>query len=80
MCAGVSGLVPVVNRPDADALNDRLGYIVQRVREEITNLQKAGKEIDVQAIKDKLWEKEKKSEKGGSVEMDRRADSDARTW
>ena len=55
----------IVNRPDADALNDRLGYIVQRVREEITNLQKAGNEIDVQSIKDKLWEKEKKSEEGG---------------
>ena len=26
----------VVNRPDADALNEQLGYVVQRVREEIT--------------------------------------------
>ena len=54
----------VVNRPDADALNEQLGYVVQRVREEITALQRAGKEIDVQTIKDRIWAKEKKEEKG----------------
>ena len=54
----------VVNRPDADALNDRLGYVVQRVREEITALQRAGREIDVQVIRDNIWAKDKKGESG----------------
>ena len=54
----------VVNRPDADALNDRLGYVVQRVREEITALQRAGREIDVQIIRNNIWAKEKNGESG----------------
>lgn len=55
----------VVNRPDADALNERLGFIVRRVTEEITALQQNGQAIDVQVVKDRLWAKEKSEEKNG---------------
>lgn len=45
----------IVNRPDADALNDRLGYIVSRVIEEITALQREGKAVDAAAIRSRVF-------------------------
>ena len=45
----------VVNRPDADALNDRLGFIVSRVREEITAMQRDGVPVDMQTVKERVF-------------------------
>lgn len=45
----------VVNRADADALNDRLGFIVSRVNEEITKMQKDGEAVDVAKVKDRVF-------------------------
>lgn len=45
----------VVNRPDAAALNERLGFLVNRIREEITSIQREGRPIDVADVKDRIW-------------------------
>lgn len=45
----------VVNRPDASALNERLGFIVSRIHEEITAMQMAGAAVDVQKVKEKVF-------------------------
>lgn len=45
----------VIARPDADALNERLGLIVSRVVEEITRQQKAGRKIDVAEVKRRVF-------------------------
>lgn len=50
----------VVNRPDADALNERLGMIVQAVQHEVNALELAGKDIDVAVIRDRVFEEPKK--------------------
>lgn len=53
----------VVNRPDADALNDRLGFIVQQVRHEVSELDKEGKDIDAAAIRTRVFETPEKRER-----------------
>lgn len=45
----------VVNRPDADALNDRLGYIVQRCTAVITDMQRHGEAFDIKVVKDRVF-------------------------
>lgn len=55
----------VVHRHDADALNEHLGFIVQRVREIITEIQRSGEPIDVAVVKERLWDSNCKSKKGG---------------
>lgn len=45
----------VVHIAEADALNERLGWLVQLTHSEITSLQKQGKAIDVAAIREKLF-------------------------
>lgn len=45
----------VVNRPDADALNNRLGFIVSRVIEEITALQREGKPVDMAVVRERVF-------------------------
>lgn len=49
----------VIKRPDAEALNERLGTMVRRVSEEISDCLKEHREIDLQAIKEKLFEVKK---------------------
>lgn len=46
----------VLHRADAETLNDRLGTMVRKVSEEVTRCMGDGREIDVTAIKDKLFE------------------------
>jgi integrase len=46
----------VLHRADAETLNDRLGKMVRKVSEEVTRCMGDGREIDVTAIKDKLFE------------------------
>lgn len=45
----------VVHIAEADALNERLGWLVQLTHSEITSLQRQGKAIDVAAIRKKLF-------------------------
>lgn len=54
----------VLHRADAETLNDRLGSMVRKVSEEVTRCMDDGREIDVTAIKEKLFEvkKERTSE------------------
>jgi len=54
----------VVNRPDMDALNERLGMIVQAVAHEANELQRQEKEIDVALIRSRVFDnpQEKKEE------------------
>lgn len=46
----------VLHRADAETLNDRLGKMVRKVSEEVTRCMDDGREIDVTAIKEKLFE------------------------
>lgn len=46
----------VLHRADAETLNDRLGTMVRKVSEEVTRCMGDGREIDVTAIKEKLFE------------------------
>ena len=46
----------VLHRADAETLNDRLGSMVRKVSEEVTRCMDDGREIDVTAIKEKLFE------------------------
>jgi len=46
----------VLHRADAETLNDRLGSMVRKVSEEVTRCMDDGREIDVAAIKEKLFE------------------------
>ena len=54
----------VLHRADAETLNDRLGTMVKKVSEEVTHCMVEGREIDVAAIKEKIFEvrKERTSE------------------
>ena len=54
----------VLHRADAETLNDRLGTMVRKVSEEVTHCMVEGREVDVAAIKEKLFEvkKERTSE------------------
>lgn len=45
----------VVNRPDADALNNRLGIIVRRVNEKINEFIEEQRPLDIDAIKNCLY-------------------------
>jgi integrase len=45
----------VVHIAEADALNERIGWLVQLTHSEITSLQRQGKAIDVAAIRKKLF-------------------------
>lgn len=45
----------VVNRPDADALNNRLGIVVKRVNEKVNEFIDKRQPIDVNAIKDFIY-------------------------
>lgn len=46
----------VVARPDADALNNRLGIVVRRVNEKVNEFIEQRKHIDVNAIKEYIYE------------------------
>ena len=46
----------VLHRADAETLNDRIGSMVRKVSEEVTRCMEDGREIDVTAIKEKLFE------------------------
>ena len=46
----------VLHRADAETLNDRLGKMVRKVSEEVTRCMDDGREIDVTAIKEQLFE------------------------
>lgn len=46
----------VLHRADAETLNERLGTMVRKVSEEVTRCMDDGREIDVTAIKEKLFE------------------------
>ena len=46
----------VLHRADAETLNDRLGSMVRKVSEQVTRCMADGREIDVTAIKDQLFE------------------------
>ena len=53
----------VLLRADAETLNERLGSMVRKVSEEVTHCMTEGREVDVAAIKEKLFEvKERTSE------------------
>ena len=52
----------VVNRPDADALNERVGLIVSRVAQEVTAMLKDGVAVDMAAVKERVFAAEKKEE------------------
>ena len=54
----------VVSRPDMDALNERLGFIIRRVVEEINALHMRGEKFDVQVVRDRVF----KSDDKGSPE------------
>lgn len=53
----------VINRADAEALNERLGFIINKVIAEITNMQKSGEAFDAAVLKDRVFAGEKKEEK-----------------
>ena len=53
----------VVNRPDAEALNERLGFILNRVVQEINNMQKNGETFNALTIRDRVFADEKNEEK-----------------
>lgn len=46
----------VLHRADAETLNERLGAMVRKVSEEVTRCMAEGREIDVTAIKEQLFE------------------------
>ena len=46
----------VLHRADAETLNDRLGTMVRKVSEEVTACMAEGRELNVSAIKEKLFE------------------------
>ena len=54
----------VVKRPDADALNNRLGIIVRRVNEKVNEFIEARQPIDIEAIRSYIYS-------GSSVNVDR---------
>ena len=45
----------VINRPDADALNERLGLIIRRVSEEVNAMQRDDIPVDVQTVKARVF-------------------------
>lgn len=45
----------IVNRPDADALNNRLGIVVRRVNEKVNEFIERRKPIDIDAIKQYIY-------------------------
>jgi len=45
----------VIKRPDADALNDRLGLMVRRVSEEVNRFMDERREIDIAEIREKVF-------------------------
>ena len=46
----------VLHRADAETLNDRLGTMVRKVSEEVTACMASGREIDVTAIKERIFD------------------------
>ena len=52
----------VVNRPDANALNERLWFILSRITEEITAMQRDGLPIDMAVIKSRVFAETTKEE------------------
>ena len=46
----------VLHRADAETLNDRIGSMVRKVSEEVTACMAEGREIDVNSIKEKIFE------------------------
>ena len=50
----------VVSRPDMDALNDRLGFIIRRVVEEINTLHMNGDKFDVQIVRERVFNTDEK--------------------
>ena len=52
----------VVNRPDANALNERLWFILSRITEEITAMQRDGLPINVAVIKSNVFAETAKEE------------------
>ena len=52
----------VVNRPDANALNDRLWFILSHITEEITAMQREGLPLDVAVIRGRVFTETAKEE------------------
>jgi len=46
----------VMHRPDADALNDRLGMLMKRVAEEVNDCLANQREVVASVIREKIWE------------------------
>lgn len=57
----------IVVRPDADALNSRLGIIVRRVNEKINEFIEARQPIDVALIKEYIYDGTSTNDKGDSL-------------
>lgn len=45
----------VINRPDADMLNDKLAIIIRKVNDEIIAMQKANEAVNMRLIRDRLF-------------------------
>ena len=46
----------VMHRPDADALNERLGMLMRRTAEEVNDCLANQREVVASAIREKIWE------------------------
>lgn len=45
----------VIRRPDADALNERLGFIIKRINEEMNAMQKEGVAVDMETVRKRVF-------------------------
>lgn len=54
----------IIKRPDADALNNRLGIIVRRINEKVNEIIEAQKPIDIEAIRSYIY-------RGSEVNVDK---------
>lgn len=57
----------VVNRSDADALNERIGQVVQAVSHEVNSMQAESIEITAAAIRERVFEGEKKNKEADAL-------------
>lgn len=60
----------IVNRGDADALNDRLKIIVEKVDRAVTRCIERGEQIDVKAIKEQIYQIEEAEAKDSTTLVD----------
>lgn len=51
----------IIRRPDAEALNERLGTLMRRVAEEVNDCLVNHREVNVTQIKEKIWEVKRSS-------------------